>query len=506
MKKKYFKYMVMGVVATSFTACSLDTEPISSASELTEGKQTDTTTAVLKDRDAAVSQRTSIYQLFKNRQEHMHLDYVLLGEAHADNAYAGTTGQETIPLETNALDAATGTLARDWNRYLEDIAKANVLINGVEQLKEKGQINDADYRQWRAEGQLFRALLMFRMVRMWGSLPVITKVAQTITSENIKEVYPTYFPPRSSTEECYQQIISDLEYAEQNAPDISSTDRTIMSKTAAQALLCKVYAEKAVQNYDKVIEYAEKVRATPGVALEKDYATLWGWDDDKKDCVKRNTSEGILEVQWLPGAGNWESWMFGRSLEDYDNSFTWAKWVTPSRDLVKAFNDEGDKIRLNETVVYYSCKWSNYYPASNYAFMYKLRSGYNNEYIVRLGDILLLQAEAYAFKGDTQNSAKLVNMIRERAKLKALTTDQTASKDKMIAAVLHERRLELAMEGERWYDLCRYGKVEEVMNTLRSRDSGRLALTRNYDANSYLMPIPQAALDENENLKQNPGY
>lgn len=506
MKKKYFKYMVMGVVAMSFTACSLDTEPISSASELTEGKQTDTTTAVLKDRDAAVSQRTSIYQLFKNRQEHMHLDYVLLGEAHADNAYAGTTGQETIPLETNALDAATGTLARDWNRYLEDIAKANVLINGVEQLKEKGQINDGDYRQWRAEGQLFRALLMFRMVRMWGSLPVITKVAQTITSENIKEVYPTYFPPRSSTEECYQQIISDLEYAEQNAPDISSTDRTIMSKTAAQALLCKVYAEKAVQNYDKVIEYAEKVRATPGVALEKDYATLWGWDDDKKDCVKRNTSEGILEVQWLPGAGNWESWMFGRSLEDYDNSFTWAKWVTPSRDLVKAFNDEGDKIRLNETVVYYSCKWSNYYPASNYAFMYKLRSGYNNEYIVRLGDILLLQAEAYAFKGDTQNSAKLVNMIRERAKLKALTADQTASKDKMIAAVLHERRLELAMEGERWYDLCRYGKVEEVMNTLRSRDSGRLALTRSYDANSYLMPIPQAALDENENLKQNPGY
>src|SRR3712207_9446607 len=74
---------------------------------------------------------------------------------------------------------------------------------------------------------------------------------------------------------------------------------------------------------------------------------------------------------------------------------SWAKWVTPSRDLIKAFNDEGDKIRLNETVVYYSCKWSNYYPASNYAFMYKLRSGYNNEYIVRLGDILLLQAEAY---------------------------------------------------------------------------------------------------------------
>ena len=345
--KQYIKTILMGCALSATTACSLDTEPISQASELTEGSQTDTTTAVLKNREAALSQRTALYKLFKNRQEHMHLDYLLLGEAHADNAYGGTTGQETIPTETNALDAATGTMSRDWSRYLEDIAKANVLINGVEQLHKKGEVSDAEYRQWCAEGQIFRALMMFRMVRMWGSLPVITKVAQTITSDNIKEVYPTYFPPRSTTEECYHQIIEDLEYAELNAPDISSTDRTLMSKTVAQAFLCKVYAEKAVRDYDKVIAYAEKVRNTPGVALEKDFSTLWGWNAKTKDCMKRNTTEGILEIQWFPGAGNWESWMYGRCLEDYDNSFTWAKWVTPSRDLIRAFEAENDTLRKN---------------------------------------------------------------------------------------------------------------------------------------------------------------
>ncbi|WP_306302586.1 RagB/SusD family nutrient uptake outer membrane protein [Segatella baroniae] len=193
-------------------------------------------------------------------------------------------------------------------------------------------------------------------------------------------------------------------------------------------------------------------------------------------------------------------------LEDYDNAFTWAKWVTPSRDLIKAYTDEGDVTRLEETVVYYSCGWSNYYPASHYAFMYKLRSGYNNEYVVRLADIILLEAEAYAAKGDTQNSAKLVNMIRRRAKLADLTADKTASKDRMLEAVLHERRLELAMEGERWYDLCRYGKVEEVINSLAGRDAGRLPLVRQFDKNLYLMPIPQSALDENQNLQQNLGY
>lgn len=497
--------VIAGLVLT-FSSCSLDRDPISSASEITEGSQTDTTTAVLKDRSAAQSQLTAIYQLFRNRQEHFHLDYVLLGDAHSDNAYAGTSGQETIPLETNALDAATGTLSRDWTRYLADIAQANVLLGGIEPLHQNGQLTDKEYNEMKGQGEIFRAIQMFRMARMWGSFPVITKIAKTITSGNIEDVYPTYFPPRSTEEECYQQIISDLTDAEQNAPDFQSSDRTLMTKTVAQALLCKVYAETAVQDYDKVIEYAEKVRNTPGLQLEPDFSTLWGWDDTKKDCVKRNTSEGILEVHWLPGAGNWESWMFGKCLEDPEANFTWAKWVTPSRDLIKAFDDEGDTVRKNQTIVYYSCNWSNYYPSANYPFMYKLRSGYNNEYILRLADIILLEAEAYAHKGDISQAAQLVNMIRNRAKLPNLTASATASQQAIEDAVLHERRLELALEGERWYDLRRAGKVEEVMNSLPSRDSGHLSLARPYTKNSYLMPIPQTALDENDNLIQNPGY
>ena len=244
--RKTFTIVVAGLLMLS--SCSLDREPISSASELTEGSQTDTTTAVLKDKAAAQSQLTAIYQRFRNRQEHSHLDYVLLGDAHADNAYAGTTGQETIPLETNALDAATGTLSRDWSRYLEDIAQANVLINGIEPLHQSGQLTDTEYNELKGQGEIYRALCMFRMARMWGSFPVITKVAKTITSGNIEDVYPTYFPPRSTEKECYQQIISDLEDAERNAPDFQSSDRTLMTKTVAQALLCKVYAETAVQN------------------------------------------------------------------------------------------------------------------------------------------------------------------------------------------------------------------------------------------------------------------
>lgn len=489
------------MLATLLTGCSLDQNPISDPTELTQGVATDEQTAVLKDRQAALDQRIHLYELLRNRQEHWSLDMLLIGDSHSDNAYAGTTGAEVVPFETNSIDGSNTVLQRDWDRYQEDIAQSNVLVSGLRNLIEEGKVNATEGRQWQAEGRLFRAIAMFDMARLWGSFPVVTEIAKTITSKNIEEVWPTYFPPRTTPEECYAQIISDLEFAAANAPDFNGADRTVLSKTVALAMLAKVYAEKPVQDYNKVIEYANLVKLTPGLELEPDYATLWGYDEEKKDCVKRNTSEGILEVHYTTGNGNWETWMYGRQLDDWDFYFTWAKWITPSRDLISDFEKEGDEVRFNESVVYYECTWSNYYPAAHYPFMYKCRSSYQNRYKLRLADIMLLQAEAYAYLGKNSEAASLVNEIRNRVGLAPVD----ASGD-MIETVLHERRLELAFEGQRWFDLCRNGKVEKYMNAVYAKDSGRLPQKRLFDANSYLLPVPQKALDENVNLEQNPGY
>lgn len=491
------------VMAGMMTSCSLDYDPISDATELTEGTQTEESTAVLKDRAAAVSQRTALYELLRNRQEHWSLDMLLLAEAHADNAYAGTTGAEVVPFENNSIDPSNPDLQRDWTRYLADIAQSNVLINGLDQLIASGEVNKAEGQQWQAEGRIFRAIIMFDMARIWGSFPVITELARTITSDNVEEVYPVYFPPKKTPAECYEQIIADLEFGAQNAPDFNNANRTILTKTVAQAMLAKAYAEKPVQDYAKVVEYAQKVRNTTGLALEAEYSTLFGYDEERKDCVKRNTTEGILEIQYTTGNGNWETWMYGRQLDDWEYYFTWAKWITPSRDLIRTFEAEGDDIRFNESVVYYECTWSNYYPASNYPFMYKCRSSYQNRYKLRLADILLLEAEAQAYQNKLDESAKLVNQVRQRVNLAAVNP---GSQDAMIEAVLHERRLELAFEGQRWFDLCRNNRVEKVMNAVYAKDSGRLPQKRLFSTESYLLPIPQAALDENNNLEQNPGY
>lgn len=492
------------VMAGMMTSCSLDYDPISDPTELTQGTQTEESTAVLKDRAAAANQRTALYELLRNRQEHWSLDMLLLAEAHADNAYAGTTGAEVVPFENNSIDPSNPDLQRDWTRYLEDIAKTNVLINGIDQLlKEKP--NDAELIEWQAEGCILRAIIMFDMARIWGSFPVITELARTITSDNVEEVYPVYFPPKKSSAECYEQIIKDLEFGEKFAPEFNKTNRTILTKIVAKAMLAKVYAEKPKQDYAKVIEYVNQIRKLEenGLELEDNFTTLFGYDEDRKDCVKRNTSEGILEIQYTTGNGNWETWMYGRQLDDWEYYFTWAKWITPSRDLIRTFEAEGDDIRFKESVVYYECTWSNYYPASNYPFMYKCRSSYQNRYKLRLADILLLGAEAYAYQNNIEESKSLVNQIRNRVNLAPVNPGSQAE---MINAVLHERRLELAFEGQRWFDLCRNNRVEEVMNAVYAKDSGRLPQKRLFTIESYLLPIPQAALDENNNLEQNPGY
>ena len=138
--------------------------------------------------------------------------------------------------------------------------------------------------------------------------------------------------------------------------------------------------------------------------------------------------------------------------------------------------------------------------------MYKCRSAYNSIIKLRGADILLLKAEALAHNNQLSEAVTIVNEIRARVSLPALDGSKTGSQDAVLDAILNERRLELALEGQRLFDLIRFGKLMEVMNTIDQRDEGRIRQTRPFVPDHRLMPIPQTALDKNANLVQNPGY
>ncbi|MDD3780594.1 MAG: RagB/SusD family nutrient uptake outer membrane protein, partial [Proteiniphilum sp.] len=293
-------------------------------------------------------------------------------------------------------------------------------------------------------------------------------------------------------------------------------DKTLLSKSVAKAMLAKIYAEKPLRDYDKVIQYADQL-AADGFSLVDDYSTLFdviltdpnsppSQGNKALDAKTRNSRETIFEAQFFPGNASWVTWMFGRPLDDWNNSFTWAKWITPSRDLIKAFHSEPGDLRFAQTVVYYEADWSIYYPASNYPFMYKTRSAYNSIIKIRYADILLLKAEALIGKGDYNGASQIINQTRRRAGLSNLPATASANRESILSAYMKERRLELAMEGQRWFDLVRLDKVEEVMNAVFAKDEGRPAQAYPFTSLSYVLPIPQDVIDQNPNLVQNPGY
>jgi hypothetical protein len=150
-------------------------------------------------------------------------------------------------------------------------------------------------------------------------------------------------------------------------------------------------------------------------------------------------------------------------------------------------------------------KWTDkYWPLSKYPFLAKYNdpsNGTNDFYMIRLPDILLLKAEALVEKGDIPGAMALVTQVRARVNLPAKTA---TSADDARAKIALERRLELAFEGHRWFDLLRTGKAIEVMNAQKDGSGNNL----NYNVQAYrlLLPIPQTQIDLNPKLVQNPQY
>jgi starch-binding outer membrane protein, SusD/RagB family len=505
MKNIVFYGFIFGITCF-LVSCSLNEDPISDYSERTIGGSDSTgSTVKYKTRAQMLTQYEALYNILKgnNGLENWNLDMLVISETHADNAYRGATDAELTQLEQQKQNGINKNIERDWNAFYNLIGAANRVICNVDSVPDPA-LTAAERKQWKSEALILRSWVMFDMVRLWGGIPLVLTEPPAINAENIKEVYPLYYPARNTAEEVYTQIILDLNTALEpgGAPAIKTDDKFIFSKTVANALLAKVYAEQPVRDYTKVIDYCDKVEQD--VSLVSNYGDLFAVNDGKTDAKLRHSAESIFEVPFSDG-GNWNTWMFGVDETDPNSKYDWAKWITPSRDLIAAFDKEGDVIRKRVSIIYAAVSWSNEYPSNAYPFMHKFPSKFNSVIKLRLADILLLKAEAYANQGNLVEASNIVNRIRTRVNLPGLSGSVTSSQNSMIDAVLNERRLELAFECQRWFDLVRNGKVIEVLNTLNSRDPGRLPMDM-VTENSVLLPLPQSQIDINPSLVQNPGY
>lgn len=502
MKKIYTILALASLIVLS--SCELNLYPETGYSEGNVKVDDEAGESQYSTREDMKGLRDAMYSSWtKDIQEKGYLDWLVYAECRADNAYGGNPGTgELMAIEANKQDGENKNVVRDWDWYQGQVSNCNNIICNIDRIKEADPtMTDKEYREWKSEAYCWRAWNLFQMSYLWGDIPLVNTIPPAITAENIEEVYDAYFPGRTPIADIYAQIISELEYACENAPDTDPANKHIFTKAFAHGMLARIYAEATARDWSKVAQHCATVEGM-GYKLVDDYAQMWAYDE--ADAV-RNTSESIFEITWSKSNGNWVWMMFHRNAYNPDDSYSWIKWITPSRDLIAAYDAEGDTERKNACIVYDEAIWSNYYPGDAYAFMHKVPTNASSIILMRLGEIYLLHAEALAMTGDLAGATEYVNKVRTRAGIKTIAVP--SSQEAMIDAILKERRLELAFEGFRFFDLLRHGfeRTKAIHDAMPQQDSywqPRFPLTEE----TVFMPIPQTALDNNPSLVQNPGY
>ncbi|RFZ91102.1 RagB/SusD family nutrient uptake outer membrane protein [Mucilaginibacter conchicola] len=319
-------------------------------------------------------------------------------------------------------------------------------------------------QQMTGELRALRGWIYFNLVNLYGALPII------ITADYNQ----TKLLSRSSVEQVYGQIISDLKFAEENmSPDAHDWSRA--GYYAAAALLSKVYLYTG--KYDLAIAETGKVISSGIFSLESNPGNVFL-------AGSTETIWSILPV--VPQQATYEGLYFVPASAS----------ATPRYILNQSLYDsfeEGDSRKINW--IRTNTISGKSYP---YPFKYKVRTTTTTpaeHYVVfRMAELYLIRAEAEANLGNINAAKDDLNFIRNRA---GLSNTEASDKSSMLLSVERERRAELFCEwGNRWMDLKRTGRAINVLSPLKP----------NLTLNSTLYPIPVYELNSNPNLSQNPGY
>jgi hypothetical protein len=398
-----------------------------------------------------------------------------------------------------------------WNNFYRGINRANSVMGNVTSAGLAPELEE----QKVAEARFLRAFYYFNLVKWFGGVPLHLEETTDFTDEVLKK-------PRATIEEVYAVIIEDLQYAETRLP-ASWNDSNLGRATswAAKALLGKVYlnmAGKPLVQTDKYQLAAQKlgeVYASGVFELQLNFEDVFSLNNEfNKEVVFARPS--IREN----GAGTILNFFGGVPNSPYSNRNGQYQF-----GFTKAFYDSYAELDSRRNMLLYT-----YVDASGRTITYNSPTnpplpfgGYNNPkgigigkwkdsenevspfahandiILIRYADVLLMLAEALNEAGSPGDALQYLNMVRDRAGLEDVTTTDPAELREIIK---QERKWELAGEFQEYPDLQRWGDVE---NSLIKNEDAKVFGTV-YSPKIELLPIPQAQLDANENLVQNPGY
>ncbi|MGK9126051.1 RagB/SusD family nutrient uptake outer membrane protein [Olivibacter sp. SA151] len=367
---------------------------------------------------------------------------------------------------------------RFWQECYKALYNVNIVLDKIG----SAELNETYKTEVIAQMRFLRGLYYFNMVQMWGDIPLVSRPI------SVEESYATLRSPES---EVYAFVVEDLAYAAANLPEPTAvTLAGKASKYAALTLLGKVYL--ALNQKDKAAESLLQVYGK--FSLMPRYEALWG-------ANVKNTAESIFEIQYQGGSPNLPFSRYWREYAPTENfvlTLYGGGMNQVTDDLYGEF-EEGDPRREQTVSLGYTNKEGTFIPIK---FQNKwvdkeapAPSGEelsnNNFMVLRYADVLLMLSEA-------TNDPRYLNEVRARVNLPLYGSDAYPSSqyNSLALAIEHERRVELALEFHRFFDLKRTDRAVAVVSKTKPIKN----------ENQTVLPIPQIVIQQNPAITQNPAY
>jgi len=390
----------------------------------------------------------------------------VMGDFRADNAYMDESPYSDFDVFNSDLPSMEEQFFGPfYTASYRSILSANTVI---EKSGNSTQIGEAKF---------LRALTYFKMVRVFGDVSVI------LTPQPSVEEIPNVDLTRQPASSVYTNvIIPDLEDA---ITRLGSGVNGRASQAAAQGLLGKVYMQ--LGEFNAAEPYLEAVVNGSGASLLSNYEEVFSKDLNDEVLFSTQISSSIVDEYGFTEFWSWYLGLDTKSLTPCDPSR--GPTIFAAFDEVAGDTIPGVGVDLRRAItIDEGALASAKYPDAQ-------DGGEDVDWIeLRLADVILLYAEARNENGASASEALgLLDDIRERAGLVALDPTTINTQELVRDAILNERRLELAFEGQRWFDLVRTGTVDAAMG-------------ESVDPNYYVFPIPNSEVLVSDDIIQNPGY
>ncbi|WP_345269770.1 RagB/SusD family nutrient uptake outer membrane protein [Nibrella viscosa] len=478
------KMVSLLLVLLGTLSCSqdfIDRKPISTVS-------TDVLYKTDKDFEDAV---IGIYQPFHAQ----YLNFWQIGDLTADDTeQQHSAALDLVNINNFIISSSLGVLNSSWLNYYQAIFRANTVLSNIDQAN-AATIPRKDRHI--GEAKFLRALAYFDLVRIFGDVPMIS--APISAPEAAKK-------GRDKVSTVYDElIIKDLLDAESKLPEkYAGADVGRATKGAAKALLGKVYLTR--KDFAKAEAKLKEV-TTMGYALLPNYNDLWDYTKNE------HHSEYIFDIEYIDGGlglGSTFSNIFAPNLSPIINFFglkgaggqngspTEALFTlyepSDKRKAISIAHVKDGLIDRNGNLIPMTPIDATSYTKKYMAALVNPNDSKANWKVIRYADVLLMYAEALNENGKTTEALTVLNQVRARAGVPALTgLSQSEARDKIYL----ERRLEMYLEGHRWFDLVRTGRALAVMQS------------QGMKAHMTVFPIPLSQIQVINNpaiFPQNPGY